>query len=146
MSGENSQIRLLEAPKPSTRRLSKRQRLFIECYLSEANLSATKAAKMAGYAELGASNVGSRNLRNVRILREIERRLEQMGLTPLEITGRLGKMARGEIPTKTVDKAGEITKTFDERQALEDAARIHGMLIDKHQIQALPGLLIEDAE
>ena len=55
-------------------------------------------------------------------------------------------MAKGEIPTKTVIKGEETIETYDERQALEDAARIHGMLIDKHQIQALPGLLIEDAE
>lgn len=145
MSDQISQIRLHKDP-PAPRCLSKRQKRFIECYLSEANLSATKAAKMAGYAERGASSVGSRNLRNIRIAREIERRLEQMGLSPPQIQGRLSQMARGEIPTKTTVKGEEITQTFDERQALEDVARIQGMLIDKHQIQALPGLLIEDGE
>ncbi len=146
MNGENSQIRLLEAPKPITRRLSRKQRLFIDFYLGSAAFNGTSAAKLAGYAPRCASSMGAANLRKPRIAREIERRLEQMGLSPSEITGRLGRMARGEIPTKTVDKAGEITETFDERQALEDAARIHGMLIDKHQIQAMPGLLIEDAD
>ena len=101
---------------------------------------------MAGYADRCASSMGASNLRKPRIAREIERLLGLMGLTTQEIEGRLGMMARGEIPTKTTVKGDETTKVFDERQALEDAARIQGMLIDKHQIQALPGLLIEDSE
>ena len=143
MSAENLQLALTE-DKP--RRFTMKVRLFIDFYRGEANFNGTKAAKLAGYSDRCASSAAAKNLRKVRIVREIERRLEQMGLSKGEIKGRLGRMAKGEIPTKTVIKGEETIETYDERQALEDAARIHGMLIDKHQIQALPGLLIEDAE
>ena len=146
MSDQNSQISLMDAPAAEPVRLTRKQRLFIGFFLGEANFNQTKAAKLAGYADRCASSMGASNMRKPRIVREIERLLGLMGMTTHEIEGRLGMMARGEIPTKTVNKDGEITQTFDERQALEDAARIQGMLIDKHQIQAVTGLMIEDGE
>ena len=146
MGAEISQISLVDAPAAEPVRLTRKQRLFIHFYLGDANFNGSEAARLAGYADRCASSMGAANLRKPRITREIERLLGLMGLTPHEITGRLGMMARGEIPTKTVNKNGEITQTYDERQALEDAARIQGMLIDKHQIQAVTGLMIEDGE
>ena len=146
MSDQNLQISLTDAPAAEPVRLTRKQRLFINFYLCDANFNGSKAAKLAGYADRCASSMGASNLRKPRIAREIERLLGLMGLTTQEIEGRLGMMARGEIPTKTVNKDGEITQTYDERQALEDAARIQGMLIDKHQIQAVTGLMIEDGE
>jgi len=118
----------------------------MDFFLGEAHFNGTKAAKLAGYAHRCASSMGAANLRNPRIAREIKRRLTQMGLSEEQVKGRLGRMARGEIPTKTVVKGEERTETFDERQALEDTARIHGMLIDKHLLGPMPGLLIEDGE
>ena len=146
MSDQNLQTSLTAAPAAEPVRLTRKQRLFIGFYLGDANFNGSKAARMAGYADRCASSMAASNLRKPRIVREIERLLGLMGLTPQEITGRLGMMARGEIPTKTTVKGDETTKVFDERQALEDAARIHGMLIDKHQIHAVQGLLIEDGE
>lgn len=143
MSGENLQILL---PEPRLKRFTRKQSLWMDFYLGLANFNGTKAARLSGYADRCASSMGAANLRNPRIAREIERRLKQMGLTPSEITGRLGRMATGEIPTKTVIKGSETTETYDERQALEDAARIQGMLIDKHLLGPMPGLLIEDGE
>jgi phage terminase small subunit len=146
MSDQILQISLSDAPPVEPVRLTRKQRLFIHFYLGDAKFNGSKAARLAGYANRCASSMAASNLRKPRIVREIERLLGLMGLTPHEITGRLGMMARGEIPTKTTVKGDELTQVFDERQALEDAARIHGMLIDKHQIQALPTLLIEDSE
>lgn len=127
-------------------RFTLKQSLFIAFYLGDAKFNGAEAARLAGYKTNSAREMAYENLAKPHIAREIERRLELLGLSEGEIKCRLGQMARGEIPTKIVDKAGEVTKTFDERQALEDAARIQGLLIDKHQIQALPGLLIEDSE
>jgi len=146
MSDQNLQISLVDAPAAEPVRFTRKQRLFIGFFLGEANFNQTKAAKLAGYADRCASSMGASNMRKPRITREIERLLGLMGMTTQEIEGRLGMMARGEIPTKTVIKGSETTKTFDERQALEDAARIQGMLIDKHLLGPMPGLLIEDAE
>ena len=145
MSAEISQISLVDAPSVEPVRLTRKQRLFIGFYLDEANFNGTKAAKLAGYADRCAGSMGAANLRKPHIAREIERLLGLMGLTKGEIMGRLGRMATGEIPTKVTVKGDETIQVFDERQALEDAARIHGMLIDKHQVQAV-SLLIEDSE
>lgn len=147
MSSENSQIQLLDAPQaPAKARFTLRQGLFIDFYVGEANFNGAEAARLAKYSERTARYMAYQNLSLPHIAREIKRRLDLMGLTEDEVKGRLGRMARGEIPTKTVNKDGEITKTFDERQALENIARVHGMFIDKHELRALPGLLIEDDE
>ena len=143
MSDQISQISLVDAPPVEPVRLTQKQRLFIGFYLGDANFNGTKAARMAGYADRCASSMAASNLRKPRIVREIERLLGLMGLTPQEITGRLGQMARGELPTKTVVKGDETTEIYDKRQALEDAARIQGMLVDRHEVQAVQ-LLIED--
>ena len=145
MSDQNSQLALVDAPADKPVRLLSKQRLFINFYLGDANFNASKAARMAGYADRCASSMGASNLRKPRIVREIERRLDLMGLSAAEVKGRLGQMARGEIPTKTITKGSETTKIFDERQALENVARIHGMFVDRHELRALPGLDIIDA-
>ena len=126
------------------RRFTLKQRLFIDFYLGDADFNGAEAARLAGYKQNSAREMAYENLAKPHIAREIERRLDLIGLSEGEIKSRLGQMARGEIPTKTVDKAGTLTKIFDERQALEDAARIQGLLIDRHQIQPIQGILIED--
>ena len=144
MNGHNSSM-VIEAPeKPVT--FTVKQRAFMKAYLGEANFNGAKAARIAGYSVKTARDMASENLAKPHIAREIKRRLDLIGLSEAEVSSRLGQMARGEIPTKTVDKDGEITVTFDERQALENVARIHGMFIDRHQVQPVKGLLIEDDE
>ena len=127
-------------------RLTMKQRLFIDFYLGTAKFNAAEAARLAGYSLKTAKQMGYENLTKPRLVREIERRLDLMGLTTQEITARLSSMARGEAPTKTVVKGDETTATYDEKGALEDLGRIQGMYVDRHQVEAIQGLLIEDGE
>ena len=144
MNGQNSQITVTVTDKPV--RFTLKQRLFIGFYLGDAKFNGAEAARLAGYKANSAREMAYENLAKPHIAREIKRRLDFMGLSEGEVRSRLGQMARGEIPTKTVDKDGEITVTYDERQALENVARIHGMFVDRHQVQPVQALLIEDAE
>ena len=145
MSGENSQIMLIDAPQaPAKAKFSLKQELFIKFYME--NFNGADAARRAGYSERTARYMAYENLEKPHIAREIKRRLELLGLTAEEVLSRLGKMARGEQPTKTVNKDGEVTLIYDERMALENIARAHGMFVDRHQIQAMPGLDIVDAD
>ncbi|MCK4817510.1 terminase small subunit [bacterium] len=127
-------------------RFTLKQRLFIDFYLGDANFNGAEAARLAGYSHKTAREIAYENLAKPHLAREIERRLELIGLSEGEIKSRLGQMARGEIPTKTVTKGEETVDTYDKRQALEDAARIQGLLIDRHQIQPIQALLIEDGD
>ena len=144
MNGENSQISVTAPGNPV--RFTVLQLGFIKAYLGDAKFNGAKAARMAGYSTNSAREMAYENLAKPHIAREIKRRLDFMGLSEGEVRSRLGQMARGEIPTKTVDKDGEITVTYDERQALENVARIHGMFVDRHQVQPVQALLIEDAD
>ncbi len=147
MSDQNPQPLLLDAPQvPAKARFTLRQGLFIDFFVGEANFNGAEAARLAKYSPRTARYMAYENLSKPHIAREIKRRLDLMGLSEDEVKGRLGQMARGEIPTKTVDKDGEVTKVFDERQALENVARIHGMFLDKSEHRLLPGLDIIDGE
>ena len=144
MSDQNLQIVTVDPQDDDQpRRFTLKQRLFIDFYLGDAKFNGAEAARLAGYKQNSAREMAYENLAKPHIAREIERRLDLIGLSEGEIKSRLGQMARGEISTKTVAKGNEITEIFDKRQALEDAARIQGLLIDRHQIQPI-GMLIED--
>ena len=143
MSDQISQISdVVDQDKPV--RFTVKQRLFIGYYLE--NYNAADAARRAGYSVKTAREIGCENLAKPHMAREIKRRLDLLGLTIEEIQGRLGRMARGEAPTKTITKGDETTAIYDERGALEDLARIQGMFVDRHQVQAIQGLLITDGE
>ena len=140
MSDQNSQL-LLPDPKPV--RFTVKQNLFISFYLGDAKFNGAEAARLAGYKQNSAREMAYENLAKPHIAREIERRLDLIGLSEGEIKSRLGQMARGEISTKTVAKGNEITEIFDKRQALEDAAKIKGLLVDRHLLGPM-GLLLDD--
>ncbi len=145
MSDQNSQISLLEQDQLDELVVfTWREKRFMNFYLGEAGFNGAEAARRSGYSPKTARNIACEILAKPYIAREIKRRLELMELTTDEIIGRLSKMALGEIPTKTVCKGDETTEIFDERQALENIGRARGIFIDKHQIQAIQGLLIED--
>ena len=141
MNGENLTVITTEAP--AKVRFTVKQNGFIKAYLGPAKFNGAAAARMAGYSVKTARDMASENLAKPHIAREIKRRLDLMGLSEGEVHSRLGQMARGEIPTKTVVEGGKTTETYDERQALENVARIHGMFIDRHQVQPVQALLIE---
>ena len=144
MSDQISQISQITDDRPV--RFTVKQRLFIGFYLGAADFNAAEAARLAGYSLKTAREIGSENLRKPHIAREIERRLDEMGLSAGEILSRLGRMARGEHPTRTVNKDGKVEQIYDERQALENLARAQGLFVDRHQVQAVQGLLIEDGD
>ena len=63
------------------RRLSKKQKLFVEYYLQTWN--ATQAAIKAGYSKRSARFIGSQNLTKVYIAKEIKRRVDEVCMLSL---------------------------------------------------------------
>jgi len=64
-----------------TERLTDRQRVFLDCYLGEHFLNATRAALAAGYSPKCAAQQGSKNLAKPHIRRHIDQRLGRHGIT-----------------------------------------------------------------
>ena len=62
-------------------RLTDRQRVFVDCYLGEHFLNATRAALAAGYSPKCAAQQGSRNLAKPHIRHYIDQRLRKHGIT-----------------------------------------------------------------
>lgn len=75
--------------------LTEKQRRFVEEYCVDFNASG--AARRAGYAESGAHTEGFRLLKNAEILRAVEKRLEQHGMSAAEATSRMADMARADL-------------------------------------------------
>src|ERR1700687_704595 len=59
------------------RRLSERERRFVECFMGTAAGNATKAARLAGYARTTAEKQASRLLGNVGIRQAIQERVQR---------------------------------------------------------------------
>lgn len=78
-------------------RLSGKQKKFIESYLGECNLNATRAAITAGYSEKSAAVIGHENLRKPNIRRAIDDRLSSNVLTASESLSILSIQAKGTI-------------------------------------------------
>jgi phage terminase small subunit len=77
------------------RRLTKKQRVFIEEYLQCWN--ASEAARRAGYSERSARVTASKLLTKANIQAEISERISEKAMTADEILVRLGDMARGDL-------------------------------------------------
>lgn len=77
------------------RRLTTKQRVFVEEYLRSWN--ATAAAKAAGYSERTARQIGQQNLSKVDIAAEIERRIAELKMTADEALLRTADIARGDL-------------------------------------------------
>lgn len=73
--------------------LTLKQRRFIDAYLGEANGNATRAARIAGYATPHME--GHNNLKNPKIVAEIERRYRENTMSTVETLRRLADQARG---------------------------------------------------
>lgn len=76
-------------------RLTLKQRLFVEFYLGRANGNASKAAKLAGYAEPGQE--GYRLLKNAQIQHAISLRVAEAAMAADEVLARLAAHARGTL-------------------------------------------------
>src|SRR3990167_7774351 len=76
-------------------RLSNKQRVFIDEYLTDFN--ATRAAIRAGYSSRTASVIGHENLRKPYLTEIIKARLAEKTLTADEVLSRLAEHARGDM-------------------------------------------------
>jgi len=77
------------------RRLSKKQKMFVEYYLQTWN--ATQAAIKAGYSKRSAAVIGSQNLTKVYIAKEIQRRVDEVCMSSDEALKLLSDQARGDF-------------------------------------------------
>jgi len=140
------QVELEGMPAP-LKRLTVKQQKFVTSYLTHFNGS--RAAREAGYSERTAAGMATSNLRNPNVLRYIKRHLDHYALSSDEVIAKLGAMARGEIPTKTVHRQGpdeqlRVETYWDEQSALQDVAKAQGLFIDRHQIEQLDGIEVVD--
>ncbi len=143
------------------RRLSGKQKAFINAYLGEANYNATKAARLAGYKGNGdtLSQIGYKMVRNGQIAKEISIRHQESAMNADEVLKRLGEQARAEysqfiLSDGTVDikslidagkahlikgvtplKDGNRIDFYDGQSALNTLAKHHGLLTDKLEIK-----------
>lgn len=145
----------------SNKRLSGKQKAFINAYLGEANFNATHAAKLAGYAGNGVTlaTTGYQNIRNPQIAEEISKQLQASAMSANEVLMRLGEQARVEyskyidsegtvhLDTLLADDKGHLIKGiketkygrqiefYDGQSALNTIAKHHGLLTDKLEIK-----------
>lgn len=90
------------------RRLSERQRRFIDYYLM--TLNATEAAQRAGYSAKCANQIGPRNMKNPAIKAAITERLKQLDDARIaqirEVLERVTSVARRELTDEVVVTEG----------------------------------------
>lgn len=110
------------------KKLSLKQRRFVEAYAGEAAGNATQAAKLAGYSLRTARSQGQRLLTNADILKAIDERAAhtktangEAMLSPEECHRQLHRIA-----TDTEQK------TSDRLRALELAMKSQGMFSERH--------------
>lgn len=96
--------------------LNSKQQAFIEAYLQTWN--ATKAAKIAGYAEGSASVTASRLLANDKVASRVRERMASIAMETNEVLARLAAHARGDIG-ELVDPA---TMTLDLKKAVNEGS------------------------
>jgi len=130
------------SPIEETKRPTPRQSRFIYFWLVHYN--GARAAREAGYSANTAAEIAYENLRKPHIKAEIARLLREKTLSAEFVVARLGQMAMGEIPTKTVIGPDGIKMHYDERTALENVGKAHGIFIEKHQHELVDGLDIVD--
>lgn len=78
-------------------KLTGKQKLFADYYIGEANLNATRAARLAGYSTKTARFIGHENLTKPNILEYIEKRMDETALTSKEVLTVLTNHAKGTI-------------------------------------------------
>ncbi|MBM3948669.1 MAG: terminase small subunit [SAR202 cluster bacterium] len=125
------------------RKLTPRQERFVEAYLT--TLSATKAAKLAGYSERSAGKIGSRLLNENALVREcVARRRAELaalaGLTPERVILELMDNARRA-------KQQSATSLTTSIQCWELLGRYIGIFDRPPRSQPLPfGAVVEKVE
>ena len=87
-------------------KLTGKQKAFADYYIGGAHFNATKAAKLAGYSEKTAFQIGYENLRKPEIRDYIKERLSELTLTENEVLSRLTDHANASI-ADILDENGE---------------------------------------
>lgn len=98
-------------------KLNDKQRLFVELYCQFRN--GARAAREAGYAEVGCRQEAYRLLTNADILAAISYVMEQMSMSKGEALGRMTAWGRGSMGHFLTEE-GELTLTSDEAKANQD--------------------------
>ena len=155
-----------------TRRISKKQKAFINEYLKCWN--ATQAAIKAGYAKKSARMAGHRLVTNDYISEEIARRVKEMCMSADEALQLLSDQARGSlIDIADIDEAGRWKFNFqkakkngklhlvkkiipsaygtkielhDSQRALELIGKAHGLFVDKIKTEGDVRIIVERKE
>lgn len=130
------------SPIEKQKKLTPRQNYFVARYLVHFN--GARAARESGYSPNTAREMAYENLAKPHIKAEISRLLREKALSVEFVLARLGQMALGEIPTKTVIGPDGIKMHYDERSALENVAKAHGIFIEKHKHELVDALDIVD--
>ena len=144
----------MEELSPEESNLTPKELLFVNYYLSN-NLNSASAAKMAGYSEASAYELGHRLLRKVEIKKVIDQYLKNESIESLEVLKRLSDVAKnkgtefinqdGTVDLEAIKangmmhlirsirkgKGGKLHITFhDSMRAIETLAKIHKLVSD----------------
>lgn len=111
--------------------LTERERRFVECYMGEAAGNATKAARLAGYANSTAEKQASRLLGKVGVRRAIDERTKS---DPAVWT----REQRQRFWTDVARGAGRFAKASvrDRLKASELLGRSQADFVERHQLDA----------
>lgn len=132
--------------------LTGKQMAFACAYLGEAKFNATEAARIAGYEgdHNTLSVTGHDNLRNPKIAAYVDKMLESVQMSALEVLSELSAIARSdwrEHLTIKRDKDGnEIDATLqlkDKLKALELVGKHHKLFVERTELTGKDGGAIE---
>lgn len=120
------------------------QQAFADEYV--ACLNASEAARRAGYTGKHIRNTAYKLLQREDIREYVAMKLAQAHVPAEEVIERLGRMARGEIPTKRVVGDRE-REEYDYKGAAESLGRVYAIFVDKQEIDLqIEGMEIVDKE
>lgn len=124
-----------------TKKLTNKQRAFIDAYCSVSNFNATDAARQAGYKHPEVQ--GSQNLE--KLSTEIAQRLQELKeksgasiMAQQEVAERLSRFADGSLMVKQLANNSKLVEApvapKDQLKALELLGKSYGMFVDKKEV------------
>lgn len=127
ISDAGTQPQAAQAPAPPTKKLTNKQKLFVEYYLIEPN--GAKAARLAGYKgdDSALASIAYENLNKPHIAALLNQKVEAAGMTATEVLAELTKLAKGDYfimkndKVKCLELLGKHHKLFTERRELTGA-------------------------
>lgn len=124
-----------------TKKLTNKQRTFIDAYCSVSKFNATDAARRAGYKHPEVQ--GSQNLE--KLSTEIAQRLQELKeksgasiMAQQEVAERLSRFADGSLMVKQLANNSKLVEApvapKDQLKALELLGKSYGMFVDKKEV------------